>query len=193
MGGDMKKIVVFVMSVLILMLACKSDQQRKGKGSATNTSGKSEGVTMTFQITSKSFKNGEAIPQKYTCEGTDVSPELSWTEPPEGTVELVLICDDPDAPMGNWNHWIVYGLLPGTRGIFEGAEKLPGIQGTNDFGKTGYGGPCPPPGKPHRYYFKLYALDTKLGLSPGVRREDILKAMEGHILAEAQIMGTYSR
>jgi Raf kinase inhibitor-like YbhB/YbcL family protein len=149
-------------------------------------------------ITSSAFRSGQPIPVKYTCEGEDVSPPLQWSDLPAGVNRLSLICDDPDAPAGTWVHWVVYDL-PLTRG--ELTEKVPtsqtlpdgAKQGRNDFKRVGYGGPCPPPGGPHRYYFKLYALDTDLGLRSGATKRDLLRAMEGHILAEAQLMGTYQR
>jgi Raf kinase inhibitor-like YbhB/YbcL family protein len=149
-------------------------------------------------ITSPAFELGRPIPAKYTCEGEDVSPPLQWRDVPADAKSLSLICDDPDAPVGTWVHWVVYDL-PLTTG--ELTEKVPmsqtlpdgAKQGRNDFKRVGYGGPCPPPGKPHRYYFKLYALDTQLGLKPGATKRELLQTMEGHILAEAQLMGTYQR
>jgi hypothetical protein len=152
------------------------------------------GRSMAFTLQTKSFAAGGEIPRKYTCSGEDVSPELSWSEPPAGTQSLALIMDDPDAPVGTFTHWGAYDLPPQTRQLAEGAT-LPGEarQGRNDFGRTGYGGPCPPPGKPHRYYFKLYALDTKLNLKSGASKADLERAMKGHILAQAEIMGTFKR
>ena len=149
-------------------------------------------------ITSSAFQSGQAIPAKYTCEGEDVSPPLDWRDLPADAKSLSLICDDPDAPVGTWVHWVVYDLPLTTGGLTEKvstSQVLPNgaKQGRNDFKRVGYGGPCPPPGKPHRYYFKLYALDTDLGLKPGATKQDLLRAMEGHILAEAQVMGTYQR
>ncbi|RJP20395.1 MAG: YbhB/YbcL family Raf kinase inhibitor-like protein [Candidatus Abyssobacteria bacterium SURF_5] len=151
-----------------------------------------------MQIKSSAFEEGGTIPKKYTCEGQDVSPPLSWSDPPNGTKSLALIADDPDAPMGTWVHWVLYGLAPDVTRLSEGVppdnEVLGGArQGRNDFGNIGYGGPCPPPGRPHRYYFKLYALDMKLSLAPGARKAELLKAMEAHILAEGQLMGRYGR
>ena len=149
-------------------------------------------------ITSSAFRPGQPIPGKYTCEGEDVSPPLQWSDLPAGAKSLSLISDDPDAPVGTWVHWVVYELPLTTRELTEKvstSQILPdgAKQGRNDFKRVGYGGPCPPPGKPHRYYFKLYALDTDLGLKPGATKQDLLRAMEGHILAEAQLMGTYQR
>jgi Raf kinase inhibitor-like YbhB/YbcL family protein len=149
-------------------------------------------------MTTPAFQSGQAIPAKYTCEGADISPPLQWTEVPAGAKSLSLIFDDPDAPVGTWVHWVLYNLpvapgelsenMPDSDELSNGAK-----QGLNDFKRVRYGGPCPPPGKFHRYYFKLYALDSVLGLRPRATKKDLLRSMEGHILAEAQFMGTYQR
>lgn len=153
---------------------------------------------MSFNLESAAFKNGDNIPQKFTCEGADVSPHLKWGNPPAGTKSLTLIADDPDAPVGTWVHWVMYDMEPLVGELREGiakSEELPGIgkQGINDFRKVGYGGPCPPPGKPHRYYFKLYALDTRLNLKTKATKRDVEQAMQGHILAQTELMGKYER
>ena len=153
---------------------------------------------MSFSISTTSFQPGGDIPRKYTCEGPDVSPALSWTDPPSGTQSFALISDDPDAPVGTWVHWVAYDLPASARQLPEGVPKTDtisggGVQGLNDFGKTGYGGPCPPPGKPHRYYFKLYALDSKLNLKPGAKKKTVEQAMQGHILAQSEVMGRFKR
>ncbi len=153
---------------------------------------------MTIELTSSAFKEGESIPSKFTCEGPDVSPALEWSGVPESAKSLAMICDDPDAPVGTWVHWVLYELSPAMTGLPEGVpadETIEGgaTQGRNDFKRIGYGGPCPPPGKPHRYFFKLYALDTELNLTPGATKKDVEKAMKGHILARGQLMGTYKR
>ncbi len=140
-------------------------------------------------ITSSVFENNGVIPAKYTCDGEDVNPPLSISGVPEGTESLVLIVDDPDAPMGTWDHWVVWNIPPVKK--IEG-NSVPGTEGINDFRKHSYGGPCPPSGT-HRYFFKVYALDTKLDLSSNSRKRDVEKAMEGHILAEGEIVGLYSR
>jgi len=152
---------------------------------------------MQIEIKSSAFEEGGMIPKKYTCDGADVSPPLSWTSVPEGTKTIALICDDPDAPMGTWVHWVLFNLpadvkelpesVPSEKNLDNGA-----MQGTNDFGNIGYGGPCPPGGT-HRYYFKFYALDTEVNLQGGATKKELLKAMEGHILAEGQLMGRYKR
>ena len=153
---------------------------------------------MSFSISSTSFPNGGDIPKKFTCDGADVSPELSWTGPPAGTQSFALIADDPDAPSGTWTHWVLFDLAPATNNLPESVSKideLPGgeRQGRNDFRKIGYNGPCPPPGKRHRYFYKLYALDAKLGLKPGASKQEVEQAMEGRILGKAEWMGKYQR
>jgi len=152
---------------------------------------------MTLQITSTAFSEGGMIPKPYTCDGTDVSPDLSWTGVPEDTKSLALICDDPDAPVGTWVHWVLFNIPAGEKGI--PAEVAPEAtlpngakHGSNDFRRLGYGGPCPPGGT-HRYFFKLYALDTVLSLGSGATKAQVEEAMQGHILAETQLMGNYKR
>jgi Raf kinase inhibitor-like YbhB/YbcL family protein len=153
---------------------------------------------MEIKIKSAAFEEGGMIPKKYTCDGRDVSPPLSWTSVPEGTKSLALICDDPDAPTrGTWIHWVIFNIPADTRELPESIppQKTLAIgakQGINDFRKIGYGGPCPPSGT-HRYYFYLYALDTEINLEGGATKEQLMRAMEGHILAEGKIMGKYKR
>jgi Raf kinase inhibitor-like YbhB/YbcL family protein len=153
---------------------------------------------MNLQITSTAFSEGQPIPAKYSCEGSDISPPLQWTNAPANTKNFALIADDPDAPVGTWVHWVLYDLPPNTAGLPEDVAKTQFIagnakQGLNSWPRLGYGGPCPPPGKPHRYFFKLYALDTMLDFKPGATKKDVEAAMKGHILAEGQLMGTYQR
>jgi Raf kinase inhibitor-like YbhB/YbcL family protein len=152
-------------------------------------------MTLPFKLNSAAFRAG-IIPNKYTCDGSDVSPALAWTDPPQEAVSLAMIVDDPDAPSGTWVHWVVYDLPADARGLPEGVPKDPSLsngarQGRNDFGKIGYSGPCPPKGKPHRYFFKLYALDSKTNLKSGVSKEDLERAMRGHILAETELVGKF--
>jgi len=152
---------------------------------------------MSLSITSTAFKQGERIPSKYTCDGSGVSPGLEWSDVPEGTRSFTIIADDPDAPVGTWIHWVLYNVPAETRALPEAVPtdaSLPDAsrQGKNSWGRLGYGGPCPPGGT-HRYYFKLYALDTVLELPTGVSENDLLKAMKGHILSEAELMGLYSK
>lgn len=158
--------------------------------------GQTQGGTM--KISSASFFTGEMIPKKFTCDGPDASPKLNWTEPPAKTQSFALIMDDPDAPAGTWVHWVLFGLPADARELAEGVAKQEQLangarQGRNDFGKIGYGGPCPPPGNPHRYFFKLYALDAKLNLKAGATKTDVESAMKGHILAHAEMIGKYGR
>lgn len=154
--------------------------------------------TMNFSINSTAFSEGERIPDRYTCEGEDISPPLSWSNLPEGVHSLALISDDPDAPVGTWDHWVIYNIPADSNGLTEAVPPNESLaddakQGLNSWGRTGYGGPCPPPGSPHRYFFKLYALDTILALPADEDKSSVENAMRGHILAEAQLMGTYSR
>ena len=153
---------------------------------------------MAFELTSAAFSNGSPIPRKFTCEGEDLSPELIWTDPPQGTKCLALICDDPDAPVGTWVHWVLWGIDADARSLQEGLGKKVSLseglrEGVTDFGRPGYGGPCPPPGKPHRYFFKLYALDAAPSLSSKAGKSELLKAMKDHILGQTELMGTYKR
>jgi Raf kinase inhibitor-like YbhB/YbcL family protein len=166
-------------------------------GSHSNGQSARGGEKMEIKMTSSAFKEGDMIPKKYTCDGQDVSPPLAWDSVPEGTKSLALISDDPDAPMGTWVHWVIFNLPPDAKELAENVPsqrelKNGAKQGTTDFRRIGYGGPCPPRGT-HRYYFKLYALDTMINLSPGASKSQLLKAMEGHILAQGQLMGRYSR
>lgn len=153
---------------------------------------------MSLEVTSTAFQEGGVIPTRHTGDGPDLSPALSWGPLPEGTKSVALICDDPDAPVGTWVHWVIYGLPAGTTGLEEGVptdKVLPNKarQGTNDFRRIGYGGPAPPPGPAHRYFFKVYALDTEITLPAGATKADLEKVMEGHILAQGQLMGKYQR
>lgn len=152
---------------------------------------------MEIKIASTAFDEGGLIPPKYTCDGADISPPLHWEDVPEGTKSIALICDDPDAPMGTWVHWVLFNLPAETREL---AENIPpdrtlpngARQGTSDFGRIGYGGPCPPSGT-HRYFFKIYALDTQIDLAAGAKKAQLLKAVEGHILDQGQLIGKYKR
>ena len=153
---------------------------------------------MAFSLTSMAFGPDEVIPSRHTCDGEDVSPALSWSEAPQRTSAFALIVDDPDAPREVFTHWVLFNLPANTQGLFEGVPKTErlengALQGRNDFRKTGYGGPCPPPGKPHHYRFFLYALDAPLDLKPGATKKQVLDAMQGHILGEVQLVGTYQR
>ena len=156
-----------------------------------------EDKKMAIEVTSPAFKEGGMIPQKHTCDGSNVSPALKFDKVPEGAKSLALICDDPDAPVGIWVHWVLYDLPPETKELKEGIPPRKeleggGVHGTNDFKKLGYGGPCPPSGT-HRYFFKVYALDKKLELPSGATKKTVEEAMKGHVLAEGQLMGRYAR
>ena len=154
---------------------------------------------MAFILTSAALKDGATIPGKYTCDGVDVSPPLAWSGAPAGTRSFALIADDPDAPGGTWVHWVLYNLPAEVSELPENIAKVESLdlggarQGRTDFRRPGYGGPCPPPGPAHRYFFKLYALDTRLELKAGAQKKDVEAALEGHALGSAQLMGTYAR
>ena len=144
---------------------------------------------MTMKLTSREFEHNMHIPKKFTCQGSDVNPSLTIEDIPKGTESLALIVDDPDAPMGMWVHWVVFDI-PVVSQIEE--NSIPGKQGINDFGRKNYGGPCPPSGT-HRYFFKLYALDTRLNLKEGISKSDLEKAIKGHILEKAELIGLYKK
>lgn len=150
-----------------------------------------------MEIKSSAFESGEMIPGKYTCDGQDISPQLEWTDFPDAVKSFAIVSDDPDAPVGTWVHWVYYDIPADTTNLSENMPpennpKIGGTQGINDFRRIGYGGPCPPGGT-HRYFFKIYALDTVLNLDPGLDKKQLLKAMEGHILDQAELMGRYKR
>ncbi len=150
-----------------------------------------------MELSSQAFKHEGMIPSRYTCDADDISPDLQWQAVPDGVQSFALICDDPDAPMGTWVHWVYFNIPPSTHSLPEGVIPVQqpdqgGRQGTNDFQRIGYGGPCPPGGI-HRYYFKLFALDAMLDLDAGASKQQLLDAMEGRILAKAEMMGRYQR
>jgi len=153
---------------------------------------------MAFELTSTAFVQGEPIPQQYTGDGKNSSPPLKWNEPPAGTQSLALICEDPDAPRGTFTHWIAFNMPANSRELKDGLPREATLadgttQIANDFGKVGYGGPAPPPGKPHRYYFRLYALDQKLDLKPNAGKDQVASAIQAHTIAKAELMGIYKR
>jgi len=185
--------IAFMLPASLLMAAGQAGGEVEKKVEPPMQGGK----IMNLTITSKAFAEGGMIPVKYTCDGEDVSPPLAISGVPEKTKSLALISDDPDAPRGTWVHWVLYNLPPGTREL---PEKMPAKEildsgarhGITDFGRFGYGGPCPPGGT-HRYFFKVYALDVVLNLSGKITKKDLVAAMQGHILAEGQLMGKYKR
>jgi Raf kinase inhibitor-like YbhB/YbcL family protein len=155
-------------------------------------------AAMEIKLTSPVFQHMGMIPAKFTCDGADVSPALKWSDPPSGTRSFALIMDDPDAPGRTWVHWVLYDLPAQARELPEGVPIQPklesgALQGNNSFPKTGYGGPCPPRGPAHRYFFKFYALDAQTGLKPGATKVELEKAMKGHILAQTELVGRYKR
>jgi len=178
----------FIMILVLLFTSfCGSEHRETKQG----------GEKMEIKLTSKAFKEGDFIPKKYTCDGENVSPPLEWSGIPSEAQSIAIICDDPDAPMGTWVHWVVFNIPPSVSKL---NEKFPSnkiledgtTQGNNDFKKIGYGGPCPPGGI-HRYFFKIYALDKRVELTPGTTKGELLHEMNGHILAEGKFTGKYSR
>jgi Raf kinase inhibitor-like YbhB/YbcL family protein len=183
----MKHIIGWLLILSVLLIGCGGNKQTD-TGSAANGE---------LEVTSPAFKNGGPIPARYTADGMNISPPLDWSGAPQGTGSFVLMCDDQDAPTGSFMHWIVYNIPPGVSGFDEDVPPYDELyddirQGLNDFGRYGYGGPAPPSGK-HRYYFKVYALDRMLDLEGRVARKDLIRAIEGHILAKGQLIGKYAR
>jgi Raf kinase inhibitor-like YbhB/YbcL family protein len=181
-------------------LGTPTGEQEASAPAAPAASQTGQVTKMTFKITSSAFQDNARIPTRYTGDGANVSPPLAWEKPPEGTASLALIMDDPDAPRGTFTHWVLYGLSAARTDLPEALpprDTLPEVggakQGMNDAGKIGYFGPAPPRGPVHHYHFKLYALDAQLNLPPRARKADLEKAMQGHIKAEARLIGTYSR
>jgi len=189
--------------LIFLMLAFSACKTKKPQEETITAEKKEGGTKMAIKITSPAFAEGEMIPKKYSCDGERVSPPLKWENIPEDAKSLVLISDDPDAPAGTWVHWVVYDMSPSinelpedipTVELLEDIEglNLTGKQGVNSGHRIGYQSPCPPYGT-HRYYFKIFALDTMLNLKPGASKKKVLKTMEGHITAQGQLMGKYKR
>lgn len=155
-------------------------------------------MTTSFAVRIPDFPNGGEIPKQFTCSGEDRSPAVDWNGAPAGTKSFALIADDPDAPGGTWVHWVIFNIPGSAHELPGGMEKKDhpasgARQGQNDFSNIGYNGPCPPPGKTHRYFFKLYALDSELALGPGANKSDVEKAIEGHVLGRAEWMGRFQR
>jgi Raf kinase inhibitor-like YbhB/YbcL family protein len=190
----MKSIAVIISLALWFLLfpGCAGRQQQAAQPTSTPKEDKAE-----IKMTSVAFKEGQSIPAPYTCDGVNISPPLEWSGVPKTSMTVAIIVDDPDAPAGTWVHWVLYNLPADNIGVVENVPvseslKAGGSQGKNDFGKFGYGGPCPPSGT-HRYFFKIYALDGELPLKPGATKAEVMKAMEGHIVLQGQLIGTYRR
>lgn len=188
-----------LISVLLLpVFACHAALSSGETGPSQNAAANAGGKTMSLAITTTAFSPGGTIPKIYTCDDADASPELAWSGAPAGVQSFTLIADDPDAPAGTWTHWLIWNIPAQSTGLAKSVPKNETLsdgarQGRNDFGRIGYGGPCPPAGKPHRYFFKLYALNRKLDLKAGASRKQLEQAMQGHVLAQGELMGKYGR
>src|ERR1035437_3291824 len=182
-------------SVLFLPLFACRDARTPGEDGSSTIEG---GSAMSLAVTTTAFSPGGVIPKGYTCDGADTSPDLSWLGAPAGVQSFALIADDPDAPVGTWTHWLIWNFPVQSTGLPKGVPKGETLgdgtrQGRNDFRRIGYGGPCPPPGKSHRYFFKVYALDAKLDLRAGANRGELEQAMKMHVLAQGELIGKYGR
>ncbi len=180
----MKAKIALILTILLILSGC-------GKGGESK-------VENTITVKSPAFKNMDYIPIKYTGFGEDVSIPLQWGNLPEGTKSVAIVMDDPDAPIGTFTHWIIFNIPPDAHGLSEGVPKKGTLengakQGTNDFGRIGYNGPMPPPGKAHRYRIKVYALDTMLSLNSGIRIKEFYRAIKGHVIGEGLLTGLYKR
>ena len=194
----MNKLYIAITILVILVIIGVSSMIffRGGKEKIINSL--TEGVGKSIHVSTTAFEDGGMIPRKYTCDGEDISPEIGWKNIPEGTKSIMILMYDPDAPGGYFIHWVIYNIPAHVTELPEGESgrnkrSTIGIEAINDFGRVGYGGPCPPPGKPHRYYFIVFALDSYLNIGKNVRALDVLKAAKGHILAYGEIMGKYGR
>jgi len=184
--------VFLIIALLVLFSGCISDQPEQ------EIQIEEESIMEQISISPDAFKAGSSLPIEYTCDGEDRSPALSWNTVPAGTQSIALIVDDPDAPGKTWVHWVIYNIPANTTVLPLGVPKNKtlddgSLQGKNDFGRIGYNGPCPPPGKAHRYFFKVYALDTTLSLKSGATKSQLETAMSGHILAQGEMIGKYGR
>lgn len=184
--GRMLTLLPFL--VLVVLVSCHPSAPRPASAAPTAATPPAP----TLALTSPAFAYGAPIPVRYTCDGEDTSPPLSWSTPPPETRSLVLLVEDPDAPMGTWIHWLVYDIPPSQQALPEGVSGV-GTPGRNSWQRTGYGGPCPPPGKPHRYFFRLFALDAVLSLPAGATWPQAQQVMSGHLLAQGEWMGVYGR
>ena len=181
----------------IMMFAVACAKQPAATTSTPPGTQATQSATPGIKLVSRAFTEGQTIPRQYTCDGINISPPLEWTGLPKSAKTIAIIADDPDAPAGTWVHWVIFNLPADTLGMVENVPATEdvaggGLQGKNDFQKIGYGGPCPPSGT-HRYFFKIYALDGELPLKAGATKSEVEKASEGHIVGQAQLMGTYRR
>jgi hypothetical protein len=188
-------IILFFLLLLLIIIGGILYFQKKQKGFIEKSPAREEQLSKIniMKISSPAFKNNQFIPAKYTCDGENINPPLKIDGVPEGTKSLALIVDDPDAPMGVWSHWVLFNIDPSVQFIEENSVPKGAVQGINDFRKHEYGGPCPPYGAPHHYHFKIYALDSRLDLPPTSSREDLLRAMQGHIIDWAKLVGIYQK
>lgn len=193
------RLVAFLAILVAAMLAvsCGGNTEQEADEPQIDTSQTKTEVAMAIKVTSPAFEDSAMIPSKYTCDGENISPQIDWSGIPDTAKSIALIADDPDAPRGTWVHWVVYNIPPETAGFAENVPRADtlengAVHGTTDFGRKGYGGPCPPGGT-HRYYFKVYALDTMLEFEGDIDKAMLVQAMEGHVLAEGALMGRYSR
>jgi Raf kinase inhibitor-like YbhB/YbcL family protein len=187
------RLTVVLVSLALIGCANRTPPATQPSGNNSPKPDKAE-----IKLTSAAFKDGEPIPRAYTCDGVNISPPLEWSGVPKSAKTIAIVCDDPDAPGGTWVHWVLYNLPADNIGLVENLPatetlKAGGFQGKNDFGKIGYGGPCPPSGTTHRYFFRIYALDSELPLKAGATKAELMKAMEGHVVMQGQLMGTYRR
>ena len=190
----MRSVELLLALSILVSIACSNRQHQAEQPQVTPATQQQKSE---LKLISSAFKEGEPIPRGYTCDGANVSPPLEWTGVPKSAKTIAIIADDPDAPAGTWVHWVLYNLPGDGLGLIENTPQTEtlnggGVQGKNDFGRVGYGGPCPPSGT-HHYFFKFYALDSELPLKPGATKPEVEKAMEGHIVGQAQLMGTYKR
>jgi len=186
--------ILSVAVITLLLIGCTSRPQPVAQQPAEDKPNDNSGG---IKLTSSAFKEGQPIPATYTCKGVNISPPLEWSGVPKTARTIAIIADDPDAPSGTWVHWVLYNLPADNIGLVENLPpteslKAGGFQGKNDFGKIGYGGPCPPSGT-HRYFFKIFALDGELPLKAGATKAEVEKAMAGHVVAQGQLMGTFGR
>ena len=191
MNYNKTQLFSFYILILVFIIGCV-EQQEQFKQTEISISNKNDTENeISMKLTSPAFTHNSQIPSEFTCDGADSSPPLTINDVPKNTKSLALIMDDPDAPVGVWDHWTAFNIPQSTTQIAKGTEPR-GIAGKNSWGRTGYGGPCPPSGT-HRYFFKLYALDTELNLPQGSTKKDLERAMQGRIIAQAQLIGTYKR